>query len=89
MKTASGALTTAHDIESDIRGRIWVGTMGNGLYGYDKQTNQAFSINEINNTGIHKWVDRVFVANDGTLWLGTYDGLERVNTQSPTFERVV
>ena len=88
IKTASGALTTAHDIESDIRGRIWVGTMGNGLYGYDKQTNQAFSINEINNTGIHKWVDRVFVANDGTLWLGTFDGLERVNTQSSTYESV-
>lgn len=87
MKTSTGALTTAHDIESDNRGRIWVGTMGNGLYGYDKQTNLAFSVNEIN-TGIHKWVDRVFVANDGTLWLGTFDGLERINTQSPTFESV-
>ena len=85
MKTETGALTTAHDIDSDIRGRMWVGTMGNGLYCYDKSSNRAISINQFN-TSMHKWIDRVFVANDGTLWLGTYDGLERVNTQSPTYE---
>lgn len=85
IKTSSGALTTAHDIESDIRGRMWVGSMGNGLYCFDKQSNLAISINEIS-PDIHKWIDRVFIANDGTLWLGTYDGLERVNTQSPNYE---
>ena len=87
IRSRAGALTTAHDIESDIRGRLWVGTMGNGLYCYDKQNNLAISINETNTT-LHKWIDRVFVANDGTLWLGTFDGLERVNTQSPTFESI-
>ena len=87
IRTSSGALTTAHDIESDVRGRMWVGSMGNGLYCFDKQSNLAISINEIS-PDIHKWVDRVFVANDGTLWLGTYDGLERVNIQSSNYDHV-
>ena len=85
MKSEVGALTTAHDIERDMRGRMWVGTMGNGLYCYDRTAGRAFSINQFN-TDIHKWIDRVFVAADGTLWLGTFDGLERVNTLSPNYE---
>ena len=43
IKTSSGALTTAHDIESDIRGRMWVGSMGNGLYCFDKQSNKVLN----------------------------------------------
>lgn len=85
IKTKAGALTTAHDIESDMRGRLWVGTMGYGLYCYDKQTNLAISINEVN-PSIHKWIDCVTFSNDGTLWLGTFDGLERVNIQSPDYD---
>jgi len=85
IQSEKGPLTTAHDIESDTQGHMWVGTMGDGLYCYDKKSNLATSINAIN-TNIHKWIDRVFVANDGTLWLGTYDGLERVNIHSPKYE---
>lgn len=85
IQTEAGTMTTAHDIESDTQGRMWVGTMGNGLYCYDKQQNRAFCINDIN-TDIHKWIDKVLVANDGMLWLGTFDGLERVDIHSGLYE---
>lgn len=85
ISTTDGPLTTAHDIENDTQGHMWVGTMGNGLFCYDKKSNLATSINGIN-PEIHKWIDKVFVANDGNLWLGTYDGLERVNIHSSKYE---
>ncbi|MDO4496792.1 MAG: response regulator, partial [Bacteroidales bacterium] len=78
MRSAEGVLPTSHDLVSDNQGRLWVATMGFGLFCYDHNRDLALSINAIN-PDIQRWVTRVYAAADGRLWLGTYDGLECIN----------
>lgn len=78
IKINGVAIPTAHDIKTDKHGNMWIGTMGHGLFCYDRKTNSTKHINQENQL-IHKWITKLFVANNGNIWLGTYDGIECVN----------
>ena len=84
MMSDIGTVMHVHDIQSDNMGRLWVATMGDGLYCYDQSTGKATSINAVNKM-IHKWLTALHVASDGTLWIGSYDGLEHVNIHNKDY----
>lgn len=85
MKSDKGKVLHAFDIESDNFGKLWVATMGNGLFYYDNNTGKARCINDVN-PYIHKWLTSIYVASDGNLWAGSYDGLEHVDVHNPDFK---
>lgn len=85
MVSKYGPIPTAHNIVEDNHGRMWVATMGYGLFGYDDATNAAYSVNDIN-AMIHKWITAVHIDDDGVLWACTYDGLEKINIDSKLFD---
>ncbi len=62
-------------ITEDPLGRLWVGTRGGGLWvGERGRFKQASSGNEPPGWGIYA----IFVKRDGTIWLGTSEGLYRL-----------
>lgn len=73
-------------IESD--GKIWIGTNGQGLYLYDSQNediqrfvnmpNHSFSLSD--NRVFNLYRDRF-----GMLWIGTFNGLNKLNNIAPKF----
>lgn len=85
LRYDGGYISTVHDIDCDNQGRMWIGSMGLGLFCYDTKREETFNVNQIN-PSIHKWVCKTFVSGNGSLWLGTYDGLEKVNINSEKYE---
>jgi len=85
LRYDEGHVSTIHDIDCDNQGRMWLGSMGLGLLCYDTKRERTFSVNQIN-PNIHKWVCKTFVSGNGSVWLGTYDGLEKVNINSEKYE---
>lgn len=78
-------ITTAHQIAEDNQGRMWIATMGFGLYCYDPIKKATESINAIN-PYVHNWLTTALVDKSGQLWLGTYDGLEKPDIKSVNYE---
>ncbi len=69
--------------QSDLRGNVWVGAFGEGLYGIDPQTKKiiahekAVFVDGIAQTSQlpNDWVNCLTLDNNGLLWVGTYQGL--------------
>lgn len=85
MTTDKGKVLHAFDIESDNNGKLWIASMGNGLYCYDNNNGKARCINDVN-PKIHKWLTSIYVASDGNLWAGSYDGLEHIDVNNPEYQ---
>ena len=85
ISTDNGPIPTAHDLNFDNQGRLWIASMGNGLYCSDPKRGRTFNVNQINPM-IHSWIACLHVSDEGSLWLGTYDGLEKVNINSDNYE---
>lgn len=79
-----GHINNPQDICQDSVGNVWIVSMGHGLFRHDSKTKKTIKVNDIN-PEIHKWIKKVFLSNDGSLYLGTYDGLERIDTESTDF----
>ncbi len=85
--TSSGnevlGIKNIYSIVEDNQGTLWIGTMGNGLYGYDLKSQnlkhftaridrkEKYPYSILNNI----WISSL-VANDNYLYIGTSDGLE-------------
>ena len=66
------------DIEIDKEGNIWFATNGNGILIYKDNKIQKFTTeNGLNNNTINKLV----LADDGTMYAGTTDGIYYFNTR--------
>ena len=63
----------------DSRNRIWIGTKGSGidLYLPEKQEFRHFSVD--NTSFKNGFITEIFESQDGTLWVGTFNGLYYFN----------
>ncbi|MBF0102457.1 MAG: response regulator [Desulfobacterales bacterium] len=71
-------------ILQDRDGFLWLGSFFNGLIRYDgyKTINYKSGIHSISNN----FVTQLYEDQNGILWIGTYDGLNRYNKLSNTFD---
>ncbi|RYG51153.1 MAG: hybrid sensor histidine kinase/response regulator, partial [Chitinophagaceae bacterium] len=66
-----------HSILEDQKGKLWIGTLGNGLYYYDPITKQTvhFGYDPKKKNGLpNNSVTTLFRSSDNRLWVGTEGG---------------
>ena len=79
----SNPATTILDFQEVDDGVFWIASWGRGLHRYDSSTDEltSYRYHPDDSTSLSNdvlWV--IHQGRDGTLWLGTDTGLERVNT---------
>ena len=84
-----------HGIASDVlctvedaAGALWIGTSGQGLFRRAPGSEQltAFRHSDTDPTSLSDdLVIRLFIDHAGTLWVGTYNGLDRFNPDTQNF----
>ncbi len=64
-------------IYEDSAGRLWVGTMGGGLYYLDRSHDQFLTYAEADSGGYlaHSYIKSIYGDNYGRLWIGTITGV--------------
>lgn len=89
----SAHLAGVHALCEDRAGRLWVGTSGSGLIGYDASRRQVheFRGDPENPSGLsHPRVSALCEDRAGHLWVGTWNGgLNRYEDETGRFERWV
>lgn len=66
-----------HMLMVDSTGRIWIGTMGSGLYSYDPGTGVVQKFTHARDRGSsvsNNWITTTFEDSRGRLWVGTEGG---------------
>lgn len=71
--------TNVVQIYVDTKERIWIGTFGSGLFVCDR--NGAI-IREISAAGSHKTICGIVEDGDGNIWVSTYDGLSKIDSDT-------
>ena len=69
------------DLLEDSRGRIWIGTVANGLLCYHEDTGHIQSILGIPCTDICSMQED----NEGNIWVSTMNGLSKYDTKTKSF----
>ncbi len=75
----------------DSAGNIWVGTEANGLNRYNRKTDNftRFFNNPDNNTSLsHNTIRALLLTHNGTLLVGTDQGLNQYNPENESFHRL-
>ncbi len=66
----------------------WIGTKSNGIFLFDKKTSQLSHFIKNSNDAtslVNNNVRKILIHNDGTLWIGTQDGLSILNPNTHRF----
>jgi len=69
--------------QSDLRGNLWVGTFGEGMYGINPKTKEIIAHEKSLFVGgkaqlnmlPNDWINCLTLDNNGLLWVGTYQGI--------------
>lgn len=71
----------------DANKRLWIATMGAGLFYYDLKTNKVYPCHLKGDVKVSDWVCSLLYSDkDNTLYIGTYDGLFRIELSSTDFK---
>lgn len=68
----SNAPEAVTDFATDLQGRLWVTTLGDGIYSLENGTWQHYTPAEIESIRSNR-INCVTVASDGSVWFGTED----------------
>ena len=89
-RLVSSSNTDITYIDTDAQGRIWFGTINDGLFCYKKRTGEivqysfdAYNTNSINSNRIYS----IHVDSNGYVWVGTDMGLNRLDPATGRFIR--
>ena len=80
---------TVHAIAEDHAGYLWFGEWGNGLDRLNPRTGdiKSYRHDPDNPSSLsHDVVESLFVDRRGTLWVGTYDALNRFDPETERFQ---
>ena len=76
----------------DNSGNLWIGTGFNGLYRYDRNMRPTAAYREHpgdNNSLSHSFVQAILKGDDGSIWVGTENGLNRLDRNKGVFQRFI
>ena len=74
-----------YDFDEDNDKRLWIATMGFGLFYYDLRTKEFVSV-QSNSLPINEWIGCLHYANDNQLYVGTYDGVSCVDLNTTDYQ---
>lgn len=74
-----------YDFVEDNNKRLWVATMGFGLFYYDLKTKEFSSV-QSETSLINDWISCLHYSTDNKLYVGTYDGVNCIDLNSPDFQ---
>ncbi|MFT3737476.1 MAG: response regulator [Breznakibacter sp.] len=67
-------------------GTIWIGTYGGGVFAYNPSSRNVVNYNSTNthfgDTISHNWINVLKFGNDTELWIGTFKGLDCLDTRT-------
>lgn len=77
-----------YDLERDQRGNIWIATANKGVFQYN--TGEGTLVNLVHqkgnpNTISDNQVRKIKAGKDGSIWIGTFSGLDRYTPTNGTF----
>ncbi len=75
------SILTIHENE---KGKLWLGTLGNGILIYDKITEEITNYTEADGLANNN-VCSIVSEKEGHFWLGTYNGISYFNSKDETF----
>ena len=76
-----------YDLVEDQDKRLWIATMGAGLFYYDLKTGQSVYDPKFNAaTKKYKWISCLLYAGDNHLYVGTYDGIRCIDLSTDDFK---
>ena len=76
-----------YDLVEDQDKRLWIATMGAGLFYYDLKTGQSVYDPKFNAaTEKYKWISCLLYAGDNHLYVGTYDGIRCIGLSTDDFK---
>lgn len=73
-------------ITEDREGNYWFGTEANGAWKLS-QNGELVSVNETMGIAM-EWVNTIYSANDGTIWIGSREGLARIRNGEVSYHSV-
>ncbi|MCK5838522.1 MAG: hypothetical protein KAG99_01680, partial [Bacteroidales bacterium] len=82
-----------YEVMKDSRGFIWIATRSSGLCRYDGYNIKIYQNDPLDSTSISdnhigtEYKNRIVEDNDGNLWIGTMNGLNKFNPVTETFKR--
>ena len=74
-----------YDFAEDNNKRLWVATMGFGLFYYDLKTKEFSSV-QSETSLINDWINCLHYSSDNKLYVGTYDGVNCIDLNSSDFQ---
>jgi ligand-binding sensor domain-containing protein/AraC-like DNA-binding protein len=80
-KQQTRIISAINDILKDGDRRYWIGTKSNGLYCYDLKTDSLRQYTKANGLSSN-YVNAILKDERGDLWIGTEEGLNRLNPQT-------
>lgn len=73
-----------YDFAEDKNKRLWIATMGFGLYYYDLRTKEFTPVQSASSL-INDWIGCLHYSDDNQLYVGSYDGVNCIDLDSPDF----
>ena len=74
-----------YDFAEDKNKRLWIATMGFGLFYYDLKTKEFTSV-QSNSSLINEWIGCLHYSNENKLYVGTYDGMNCIDLDTSDFQ---
>lgn len=74
-----------YDFVEDKDKRLWIATMGFGLFYYDLKTKEIKSV-ESKTSFINEWIACLHYSEDNKLYVGTYDGINCIDLNTNDFQ---
>lgn len=73
-----------YDFAEDSDKRLWIATMGDGLYCYDLNSRQI--IKNLPKLVDNRWVTNLYYSKDNKLYVGTYDGVGCIDLNTDEYK---
>ncbi len=75
-------------ISEEINGIVWVGSSSDGLFKVDVKSKKTLAHYSLDHGLRNKKIRHVIANQDGTLWLGTFEGIQHFDPGTETFSDV-
>ncbi len=73
-----------YDFVEDADKRLWIATMGDGLFCYDLKTQRI--VKDLPKLFNNRWVTNLYYSTDNKLYVGTYDGVGCVDLSTGDYK---
>lgn len=83
-----GTSLFVQDLIEDHSGNIWIASKNNGLLKYNEKTQEVSKFKKEGANKIHKDVRSLAIDISGILWLGTYEGINKVTNEGEVLKIV-